>query len=277
MTKWFFALSEASLAHPDHDWVALIRAAVASALDRTTLRPHFVYDGVESDFTAELRNMGVTVIHHRVTFYDTIAARRAELGPSVDPIYLAIAAGAFLRVEIPLLEHEDEFVLYTDCDTMFLRNPPVQDYRPAYFSCAPQRNPADAADMNSGVMVMNLPALRRDLPDFTRFIGTHLNSFTAFDQDAYSRYYTGRFDPLPPRLNWKPYWGFNPNAEIVHFHGPKPAALRRMAADPSYKPPQVWQELFNENVEGYRIYLEQWDEFGAAADRLVRRRPALAQ
>ena len=27
---------------------------------------------------------------------------------------------------------------------------------------------------------------------------------------------------LPPRFNWKPYWGMDKDAVIVHFHGPKP-------------------------------------------------------
>ncbi len=31
--------------------------------------------------------------------------------------------------------------------------------------------------------------------------------------------------PLPDRFNWKAYWGDDPGATIVHFHGPKP---RRM-------------------------------------------------
>lgn len=268
MTKWFFALSEASLDHRDHDWVTLIRTAVASALERTTLQPHFIYDGGESSFTHELRAMGVTVIHHRVTFYDTIAARRAELGPHLDPMYLAVAAGAFLRVEIPLLEQQDEFVIYTDCDTMFLRDPPVQDHRPDYFACAPQRDQNDFVTMNSGVMIMNLPALRRDLPEFTQYIGEHFNSFSAFDQDAYQRYYMGRYDPLPTSFNWKPYWGSNPAAQIVHFHGPKPMAVRQLITDPSYDAPSIWRELFNESVEGYHTYLAQWDEFHAAANRL---------
>ena len=34
-----------------------------------------------------------------------------------------------------------------------------------------------------------------------------------------------------PLFNWKPYWGFNPLAKIVHFHGPKPADyLARLVA-----------------------------------------------
>jgi hypothetical protein len=31
-------------------------------------------------------------------------------------------------------------------------------------------------------------------------------------------------------LNWKPYWGVNGKASVVHFHGPKIAALERILA-----------------------------------------------
>jgi hypothetical protein len=27
---------------------------------------------------------------------------------------------------------------------------------------------------------------------------------------------------LPDRFNWKAYWGANPEATILHWHGPKP-------------------------------------------------------
>ena len=40
-----------------------------------------------------------------------------------------------------------------------------------------------------------------------------------------SHYAINMFDLLPDELNWKPYWGLNSNAEIVHFHGPKPSLV----------------------------------------------------
>ena len=262
--KWFFALSEASLGHPGHDWESLIRVALRSARARTSLEPHFVYDGAENSFTAELRAAGVVIHPHRVTFYNALVENRRRAVGHADPMYVAIAAGAYLRCEIPLIETADEFVLYTDCDVMFLADPPVAAFRPAFFACAPQRDRADYVDFNTGVMVMNLPALRSTLPPLVSFIGEHSGRFGAFDQDAYREGYPGQCSPLPPELNWKPYWGASPSASIVHFHGPKPSAARRLRDDPGYAPPPIWRELYLENPAGYAAYLEQWEQFAGA-------------
>lgn len=263
--KWYFALSEQSLSIADQGWENLIRVAVRSARLRTTLEPHFLYDGPASPFTEELSRMGVKVVRHRVTFLDLIAAGRASAGLPDDPIYLAIAAGAFLRTEIPLIEQEDEFVVYTDCDVMFLNDPALDQYRPEYFACAPQRRIADPLDMNSGVMVMNVPALRRNLPDFSHYIVHNFTNFDGFDQPAFRRYYAGRYEQLPPELNWKPYWGSNPDASIVHFHGPKPDVVRKLMESPEYATAPILHELFTENTVGYSEFLDQWEKFQAAA------------
>ena len=49
--KWFFAVSQVSWDHHDHDFRALIRSAVRSALSNTALKPHFIFDGEEGPFT----------------------------------------------------------------------------------------------------------------------------------------------------------------------------------------------------------------------------------
>ena len=128
--KWFFAASEVSLDHHDHDFRALIRSAVHSARQNTRLEPHMIYDGEESAFTQEIRNLGVTVIRHRLSFYDRIEAAQKAQRPDWTP-YMFVASGALLRLEIPTLETRDEFVLYTDCDVLFLKDPELEGLRPA--------------------------------------------------------------------------------------------------------------------------------------------------
>jgi hypothetical protein len=83
--------------------------------------------------------------------------------------------------------------------------------------------------MNTGVMLMNLPRLRETSSQFREFISENLEMLKdeAWDQGAFRRFYrrpdgTPLWDKLPPELNWKPYWGKNPSAGIIHFHGPKP-------------------------------------------------------
>lgn len=250
--KWYFSLSEASINRPEHGWRDLIRVAVESALRNTSLRPHMIYDGEENSFIEELRAQGVTVIHRRVSFHDALAKR----GPG----YLAIASGAFLRVEIPEIEHEDEFVLYTDCDVMFRSNP-CFNLKPTCFAAAPQTSQTDyIRDMNTGVMLMNVPALRADLPRFREFIIENFEAgWPGCDQENYRRFYAGRWEQLESRFNWKPYWGNNPDAVIVHWHGPKPMVVHKLVRDPMLLTDRDWKRLYGEATDSYAIALDEWD------------------
>ena len=258
--KWFFAVSEVSMDHHDHDFRALIRSAVNSARANTQLAPHMIFDGEEGAFTQEIRALGVTVIRHRISFYDRLEAAQKGQRPDWTP-YMFVASGALLRLEIPLLEQGDEFVLYTDCDVIFLKDPVLKHIRPDVFAVAPERQQGSHEDMNSGVMVMNLPRLRADLPVLVSFLCENFARVSGFDQEAYRHFYRGAWSGLTPDYNWKPYWGINPEASVIHFHGPKPPAVRKLMADPSYGAPDVWRQLYFQDVESYRHYLEVWDRF----------------
>jgi hypothetical protein len=254
--KWYFAMSEASIRRDDHDWADLMRVAVRSAQRNTSLVPHMLYDGQPNDFTKEMKDAGVTVIHHRVSFYDKIAEYAAAKN---NPWHLAIAAGAFLRIEIPLIEKDDEFVLYTDCDVQFMCNPDLSRYRPEWFAAAPQTSLGDYDDMNSGVMLMNVPAMRRDMPRFLAFINEKLE-LGWLDQDVLRDFYKGRYTAMEPTLNWKPYWGMNRDAQIVHWHGPKPVVAKRLSLDAQYHSVvPAWDGLLHRSRDGYVHYVSSWE------------------
>jgi hypothetical protein len=70
--KWVFANNQGSLESPRADWPRLIRAAVQSARENTPLDPFKIYDGADNEFIQEMRSLGVTIIRHRVSFYDFI-------------------------------------------------------------------------------------------------------------------------------------------------------------------------------------------------------------
>jgi lipopolysaccharide biosynthesis glycosyltransferase len=261
--KWFFAASEISLDHHDHDFRALIRSAVNSARQNTSLEPHLIYDGEESAFTREIRDLGVTVICHRLSFYDRIEQAQRAQRPDWTS-YMFVASGALLRLEIPMLETRDEFVLYTDCDVLFLQEPDIDGLRPELFAVAPERQQDSHEDMNSGVMVMNLPRLRADLPRLIDFMCENFAQISGFDQEAYRHFYRGSWSGLSLDYNWKPYWGINPTARILHFHGPKPPAVRKLIADPNYNAPDIWRELFIKDPVAYSHYMHIWEKFQTA-------------
>lgn len=253
--KWYFALSAVTMGHHDHDWDGMIKAAVCSARRNTWLRPHFIFDGEACPLTREIELLGAKVIFHRVSLYEQMVAQ----GPSFP---FAIASGSYLRIDIPWLERDEDFVLYTDCDVIFRRHPSVTKLRPRAFACAPQMNRGDYEDMNSGVMLINVRNMRHELPAFRQFIVGNLARLGNFDQTALAEFYNDRYDLLPDGLNWKPYWGSNPEAEIIHFHGPKPAAIRKMLADADYfDTASVWRRLFDSNPNAYAEYLQEWDGY----------------
>ena len=264
--KWYFSITEEALHRDeDHGFLEMIRVAVASARANTTLRPHLLYDGRENAFTAEMRAAGVTVIRHRISFYDQLERAQKRLRPDW-PDYMRTAAGAFLRLDIPAVETQDEFVLYTDCDVMFLADPALEEFRPTNFAVASQFDLyGHHKEINSGVMLINVRRLRYDLPALLDFGCDMLHTMHGYDQEFLRIFYNGKWDPLSPKYNWKPYWGTDPLARIVHFHGPKPTAARKLIMDADYRQDDpvfhVWRGLYFQNPEGYRLYVDLWNEF----------------
>lgn len=215
--RWFFALNENSPGF--WEYANLVQVAVESARRHTALVPVCIYEGGENALTAWLRDAGVEVCFRRTFLHQWV--------PDMPPI----PRGAYLRLEIPELCRErgwtDEFVLYTDCDVVFLRDvaPALRRLRPRFFAVAPETDREDFAGFNSGVMWMNVAALGAEMAAVTETVRTHIHEAIAppYDQAILQRHFAGRADRLPLELNWKPYWGPNDAAAVLHFHGPKPA------------------------------------------------------
>lgn len=258
INKWYFCLSEASIDRAHHGWREMVFAAVNSARIHTNLKPILLFDGEENEFLDSLRKKGVEVIFHRVKFYDALVERN-----KTSPGYASIASGAFLRVEIPLIEKEDDYVLYTDCDVLFMKDLPNFDKYPEYFSCAPQTSKTDYLnDANSGVLVINVKNMRESYPEFAKFIVKNLyEGWPGCDQENYRRFYTGKWDNLPLEMNWKPYWGENANISILHWHGPKPEIILDKIIDPSIKLYPSWEGLYSRNTSAYHYFFERWDRY----------------
>ena len=253
--KWYFALNAASLEN-DSQYEWCVDVAVLSALQHTSLHPHLLFDGEPCALTERLQRLGATVVFHRSSLFEAInAARPGETG------WQTIAHGAFLRIDIPQLDLESEFVLYTDCDVMFQREPTLAGIEPRYFAVAPEFTIGDYAKMNTGVMVINLAGMRGVSLEFDGFIRNGLANFPAYDQGALREFFRDKYDHLPERLNWKPYWGSNPAAEIIHFHGPKPTHVRRMLTGALDGFPPVLVDLFSSNIQNYAALDGTWHAY----------------
>ncbi len=246
--KWYFALNDRS-----KDYAYLAKAAVRSAAANTSLIPHCLYDGEPDELTSWFERHGVKVIHHRVSFFPALQAH-------YPPDLLKIAAGAFLRCDIPIIEKEDEYVLYTDCDVIFLQEVAAVDLpKPKFCACSTEQRVDDWSYFNTGTMVMNTRRLREDHDRFSSFIKRSLPVLHNFDQDAFNIVYRRRIEKLDPIYNWKPYWDRSDNARILHFHGPKPREVNALLRDEKIKPIYRW--LFYLDPIGFRHALESFASF----------------
>lgn len=256
--KWFFGVNEES--RNFGEYADMIKVAVATASRRTSLVPHILYDGRENDLTGWLRARGVKVLPVKSRFVPLLE-KEAERRRNRD--YYTIGAGAFLRVEIVSLKdvvEEGERVVYTDCDVMFEADPVpyLRSCACDIFAVAPECDRNNYAWANTGVMLMDVSALRKGFDDFVRFTSERIPAFVdeAWDQSAYVAYYSGRWNRLPLEMNWKPYWGTNPEAVVVHFHGPKPTRLARHEAGEPYHRPELLTDDYFKYARRWREVLE---------------------
>jgi hypothetical protein len=269
--RWFFAYN----GRDTHRYHTHIEVMVRSAAANTSLEPHMIYCGPPDDpILAFAKSHGVNVIQRQPSILPDLERIKAKF-----PDYLlGVATGAFLRIDLPIicqdLGFDDQYVLYTDLDVMFLGDIPAVEteafLRPALFSCAPETAQTDWVGMNTGVMVMNVKALLDDYSAFRSFVTSGDTLYYelykedgSFDQSAYQRYYASKWDKLPVEYNWKPYWGFNEDALIVHFHGPKILEVRKMMDRiPPYVPKAV-KALYHSHPDSYKAYLSYVDRYAS--------------
>ena len=127
---------------------------------------------------------------------------------------------------------------------------------------------------NSGVILQNVSAMREEYPQFMAWLFSPENVQRGFswggagpcDQGALNTYFEGRtLIRSMPLFNWKPYWGWNPAAAIVHFVGPKPGEIHHFQ-----RTGQMSMSLFafllseckhGKNGNGCTVYVARWFHF----------------
>lgn len=249
--KWYMALNEAGTRG---DIGLHTKLAVLSGRRHTNLVPKMLYIGERNDFTRWLEQHDVEVIDQLLPYIDVIDRLVAENR------YTRATLGHWLRTNVCITEKQDANVLYTDVDVIFQKQPDFGSLRPNFFAAAPQFG-QDAWDyFNAGVMFVNVDGLKSDYVAFENYLREKIykeaNGF--HDQIAYNDFYRGRWDRLPIKLNWKPYWGIEPTAEVIHFHGPKIGAIEAIT-----KEQWNWQcdhglqigSMFVKFLDSYRHYV----------------------
>lgn len=255
--KWYFATNNNGLKNAFDQ----IKSAVLSAKDKTSLLPFCILDDNGSDELTKTRidwieSQGVTLIRHR-------SSMLSELIP-VFGEQMNTYSGHWLRCDIPLFETEEEFVLYTDIDVVFLTDVAAIAPEPKVIACGPEHHRGDYSYFNSGVMVINVKAFAEKREMLIECLKARLSTTAPYDdQSLLNDVFRGEWDQLPDEWNWKPYWGANEDALILHFHGPKPAHVTVMQAGDETRFGADFATIFRRNPEGYAHYLPTFQQYQA--------------
>lgn len=260
LRDWYFCVNESGFRQS----IGLIGAAVRSAQANTSLRPICLYAGNAKGHIRALDALGVKVIQHRPSFEDAL---KVGYGDELEKF-----VGHWLRVDLPLVHKADDLILYTDIDVIFLKDP-IVDFKPTVFSATPETRRVFSGGFNSGVMIINMAQFRALHEPFVKAIRHRVTgdfSYPAHDQASFNTFFhrglrnrlRGRgFQWMANENNWKPYWGVNPDAAIIHFHGPKPNAMRSVRNVGDSPVRAKLSKLYNMNPQAFDEYAEMWWRF----------------
>jgi hypothetical protein len=251
INKWYFCINEKGF----RGSLDLIKVAVGSARKNTDLVPVCIYNGGNVEHIDQLSALGAKVIRHNSVFESDL---KVGYGEKFD-----VFSGHWLRVDIPIIEEEEEFVLYTDND-VFFKEAPLDNVTPDVLAAAPEFDLQNLDYFSSGVMVLNVPNLRKTHGAFVDSIVKRLHGefkYPAHDQESFNRFFSGQHTRLDPVMNWKPFWGINEDARIIHFHGPKPFHARKLAMGEGDRFMPAYQKLWSQSPEAYEHYSNLYEQF----------------
>lgn len=256
--KHFFALYK-DPAGQYLNYIDHIKAMINSAVKNTSLQSYFIYDGEEDELTDWLESKGVMIVYHRSSLSELIQSSDGN------KINKNTAMGAYLRLDIPTILKKlgitDDIVLYTDCDVIFLKDVVYNDL-PKFFAIAPEfNNRPERPYYNTGVMFINVAEFTESHNQFMGFINStgDLSKFGDYDQGAINHFYNNRFTVLEWNYNWRPYFGVNNDAVIVHYHGLKIKDIASAIGNNNHKYP-IYNQLYNSNPEAYSYYYKLLNE-----------------
>ena len=268
--KCYFCVSVVDDIDTQSVYEDMLEVALVTAKINTSLEIVVLYDGPPGHpYENIIKNSGAKLIKHRFSQADALTKVFPQdylmrlYGRQYEYKKLN---GTFMRLDIPEIEKEDEIVLYSDFDVMFLKDIKAEEFSKEFTILAAPEFSTDLSKFsyfNVGVLVLNLPKVRPFFKKILERIEEGIPNKTGiFDQGYLNDELFGQHQILPLKYNWKPYWGFNADAAIVHFHGLKPAGDY---ASSGYLMSKTALELcFGgrlKEISGFLYYLQQFHDF----------------
>jgi hypothetical protein len=217
----------------------LLQASISSVRKHMPTNPiHIIYHGdADLEFITWLQSMTVQIHHHtNIAWKDSIEVMRQNGKAYTSNLFLHPGNyfGTWQRIDIPLYI-ESEYCLLLDADTIIRKPFSMSDFGldlTRSIALSTEFNRHDRSILNAGVMLMNIPYLRKTYNEFVSYILEHVGNATfehpsPSDQGAYLSFYKDSVSFLQTRFNFKPYWTSSDieyfNGLILHFHGAKPS------------------------------------------------------
>ena len=226
--------------HEDMYWfnayADMLKVALITLRKYSTLEPYVVYDGWPNQLTDWLAKHEVGIIYRRSLLYPELVRLDRE---TQDKVYLNHGPGVLLKLDLTDICKErgwkEDQILFCDCDVIFTGDPAplLPKLGGKCFAVAAEDDPNVPERMNTGVMLIDVEGLHRHSNEMRQYTAKHLPELVkiSWEQHAYKMvFHDLGWAVLPSLLNWKPYWGINKDARIVHFHGPKPFLRSEIAA-----------------------------------------------
>lgn len=269
-----------------NDWSAgteydmMVKAAVRSAIQVARMKAFCMYSGsTTSPIYSFFVDAGVTIIQHtpawKAAFAREVARNREHNAKVHSHLYATDGrmVGTFQRIDIPILHEFDQYhyVLFTDCDVFFRQQMKLVDWgTPLPVAAGMGYEMDDMFPYNAGIMLMNIPYLRKTNAAFVDWIlsqqnGLYFEGYGPLDQGAYNQFYEKeiRGHPISKDFNAKPYQEYRPDARIVHLHGPKPNHYLDWLLDGKCQFGGICEagyvHAFCEYMRDYSTHAREWD------------------
>lgn len=250
--KWYTAITKYST----KEHLNQLRVALHTCFKYTKFKPYVVYDE-DFELIEELKIKYNKLVNFLKVKSDILTEYENIYSDQHDCWFIK---GTYLRCEISQLEPTDSIVLYTDLDVMF--QPFLQKYTevsiPNFFSAAPEFDPTNYSYFNAGVMFINIANMNRTYENFKRFIIANLPKLknVAHDQGALFEFYKNKWTKLKPEYNWKPQWGVNNEAPIIHMHGAKANRIENYFN--KIKQENLIEQIISINPNSCKYYLDMF-------------------
>ncbi len=216
------------------EYYYMLKCTLDSAVKNTSLELHCLYDfrkkkcdSITDDKIYKLLlEYGVDIHAASIDFEEPLFLTYTDEYLKKISVTKSSMYSRFLRFMIADIEKDDEYILYADTDVIFLKDITLDSFEslPDTVGVCPEFSNSYSYDyFNAGVMLVNLESYREAKKKLVEMLsGKQLAKIECCDQGYLNSIYENNFLRLDNKFNWKPYWGINDDAVILHLHGLKP-------------------------------------------------------